>query len=149
MSGSFANRSGATWPSAVGISPLRWAWRASSVSNESKMPYSVSLILKAYQVTVPVSATASARPASRNAPSSSPLPGLASNRASSPSFTVMVVAFHLGTVVCLDDRHRIASRRRLAPHASVTFQISPVASPTSWADQGPGGVLGVISEPCS
>jgi hypothetical protein len=38
MSGFFANGSAATWPSAVGISPLRCAWRASSVSNESKMP---------------------------------------------------------------------------------------------------------------
>ena len=51
MFGSFASKSGATWRSAVGISPSRWAWRASSSSNESKIPYSVSLILKAYQAT--------------------------------------------------------------------------------------------------
>ena len=38
MSGSEASRSDATWPSAFGISPFRCAWRASSVSNVSKMP---------------------------------------------------------------------------------------------------------------
>ena len=55
MSGSLASRSAATWPKAVGIWPPRWAWRASSVSNESKIPYVVSLILKAYHVRVPAS----------------------------------------------------------------------------------------------
>ena len=38
MSGSLANRSAATWPKAAGICPPRWAWRASSVSKESKIP---------------------------------------------------------------------------------------------------------------
>lgn len=38
MSGSRASRSGPTWLSARGISPPRWAWRASSTSNVSKMP---------------------------------------------------------------------------------------------------------------
>ena len=54
MSGSVASRSPATWPSAAGIWPFRCAWRPSSASNVSKMPYVVSLTLKAYQVTVPL-----------------------------------------------------------------------------------------------
>src|SRR5262249_50224179 len=48
MSGSPASRSAATSPSARGISPLMCAWRASSVSNVSKIPYVVSPSLNAY-----------------------------------------------------------------------------------------------------
>src|ERR1022692_2140528 len=52
MSGSFASRSGATWPSAVGISPLRQTWQASSVSKDRRCRMRVSLMLKAYHVMV-------------------------------------------------------------------------------------------------
>ena len=89
MSGARASRSADTWASAAGIWPLMCAVRASSVAKVSKMPYLVSLILNAYQVTVPSSATARSRPALRNAASSSPLPALASSSARMPSVTVM------------------------------------------------------------
>ena len=38
MSGSRASKSGPTWARARGISPFRWACRASSVSKVSKIP---------------------------------------------------------------------------------------------------------------
>jgi hypothetical protein len=63
MSGSLASRSADTALSAAGIWPLMCAVRAASVAKVSKMPYLVSLILNAYQVTVPFSATANSRPA--------------------------------------------------------------------------------------
>ena len=60
-----------------------------SSSKVSKIPYWVSLILNAYQVTVPGSAAARSRPPSRNFPKSSPLPGLASSNASTPNVGLM------------------------------------------------------------
>src|SRR5207245_8194834 len=51
------------------------------------------LTLNAYQVTVPASTAASARPPSRKAANSSPLPGLASRRASNPNLTLIGHSF--------------------------------------------------------
>src|SRR5581483_7654123 len=89
MSGADASSSSATLPSALGISPLMCAWRASSVSNVSKIPYVFSSSLNAYQVTVPPSCAAMSRPLRRKAARSSPFPALASSRARNPSVTGM------------------------------------------------------------
>src|SRR5271169_6134971 len=88
----------------------------------------MSLIWNAYQVTVPPSATASSRPALRNAASSPPLPGLASSSASMPSVTVM------GNGALQRKCHRGPSGPvwQLAPPPARFLTSRPPAKRTRW-----------------
>jgi hypothetical protein len=109
------------------------------------MPNSDSLILKAYQVTVPDSAAARVRPLSRKAPSSAPLPSLASKRASTASRTVTFHSFVTGTETPVPVKSASNAGSVLPQHAS-TFcpegksRCSPVIaanSPVKSSKQGP------------
>src|SRR5579872_4520315 len=76
------------------------------------MPYVESSSLNAYQVTVPCSAAAIARPLSRKAARSRPFSGFASKRASTPTVTAMSTPLSLGERVLFQvgDDERVGAR---------------------------------------